>query len=90
MRPDVVWFGEALDHGILGRAFAAAEQADVCLVVGTSALVYPAASVPDVTRSRGGVVIEINPEETALSASAAVSLRSPAGLVLPDLVSSQP
>jgi NAD-dependent deacetylase len=87
MRPDVVWFGEALDHDLLGAAFAAAEQADVCLVVGTSALVYPAASVPDVTRSRGGVILEINPEATALSASAAVTLRGPAGLILPDIIS---
>jgi NAD-dependent deacetylase len=85
MRPDVVWFGEPLDHKVLGAALSAAERADVCLVVGTSALVYPAASLPDVTRSRGGSVIEVNPESTALSASATVSLRGSAGRLVPEI-----
>jgi len=46
LRPDVVWFGESLDPGVLNEAFRVAREASVCLVVGTSALVQPAASVP--------------------------------------------
>ena len=85
-RPDVVWFGEPLDADVLGAAFAAAEAADVCLVVGTSALVYPAASVPEVTHAAGGAVVEVNPQPTPLSARARLRLEGPAGLLLPRLI----
>ena len=85
MRPDVVWFGEALDARVIGAAFDAAEEADVCLVVGTSALVHPAASIPSATLSAGGTIIEVNLESTPLTPHAAVSLREPAGEVRPDL-----
>jgi NAD-dependent deacetylase len=87
MRPAVVWFGEALEAAVLSRAFTAARVADVCLVVGTSALVHPAASVPIATLQRGGAVLEVNPEETPLSDLAAVSIRSNAGDALPALLS---
>ena len=53
-RPDIVWFGESLDRGVLGEAMALATAADVCLVVGTSALVHPAAGLADLTRRNGG------------------------------------
>ena len=87
MRPDVVWFGEALDEDVLHRSMLAARAADVCLVIGTSALVYPAASIPDITAGSGGSVIEINLEPTALSPRADVSLFGPAGERLPALLS---
>jgi NAD-dependent deacetylase len=86
LRPDVVWFGEALDADVLQRAFALAEAADVCLVVGTSAAVQPAASIPLGTLRRGGVVIEVNPEPTPLTPHATASLHGPAGTLLPDLL----
>ncbi len=85
LRPGVVWFGEALDERVLTRAFQAAESADVCLVVGTSALVHPAASVPLATLRSGGAVLEVNPEPTPLSPVAAAALRGPAGGILPAL-----
>jgi NAD-dependent deacetylase len=86
LRPDVVWFGEALDPEILSEAFQVARDADVCLVVGTSALVHPAASVPLATLDRGGVIVEVNPTETPLTHLATVSLRGASGDLLPDLV----
>jgi NAD-dependent deacetylase len=86
LRPDVVWFGEALDSEVIGASFAAAREADVCLVVGTSAVVYPAASVPEVTLQAGGTVIEINPESTPLTSVAEVSLRGTAGELVPEVV----
>jgi NAD-dependent deacetylase len=76
LRPDVVWFGEMLDEDILAEADAAAASADVCLVVGTSALVHPAAALPLRTRARGGVIVEVNPEETPLTRQAAISIRA--------------
>ena len=92
LRPDVVWFGEGLDPEILQAAMRLAERAEVCLVVGTSALVHPAASLPLLTRESGGVVVEVNPEPTPLTALAVSSLRGSAGKILPELltVSAEP
>ncbi len=71
-RPDIVWFGEALPADALDAAFAAARRADLMLVVGTSGLVQPAASLAT-KRVTGACVVEINPEETALTAHVDVS-----------------
>jgi NAD-dependent deacetylase len=86
LRPDVVWFGEMLDATVLARADEAATTADVCLVAGTSALVHPAASLPLRTRAHGGLIIEVNPEETPLTRMAAVSIRGTAVEVVPVLL----
>lgn len=86
LRPDVVWFGEALDADVIGASFDAARRADVCLVVGTSAVVHPAAAVPEATHRAGGSIIEINPEPTPLTSLATVSLRGPAGELVPAVV----
>jgi NAD-dependent deacetylase len=86
LRPDVVWFGESLREAVLEQAFRASEKAEVFLCVGTSALVYPAAALPLVAKRNGGIVVEINPEETPLSEKADVVLRGNAGDILPRLV----
>jgi NAD-dependent deacetylase len=86
LRPDVVWFGEMLPRDALAAAFEAARGADVCIVVGTSAAVSPAASVPEITLAAGGAVLEINPEATPLTSRAAVSLRGRAGVLVPTVV----
>jgi NAD-dependent deacetylase len=85
-RPDVVWFGEMLDPGVISAAHRTAAQADVLLVVGTSAVVEPAASLPIATRSEGGLLIEINPEETPLSAFVDWRLGGPADVLMAELV----
>ena len=86
LRPDVVWFGESLDETTLADAITAAEGAAVCLVVGTSAVVHPAASLPLVTRQAGGVVVEVNPEATPLTEVARISFRAPAAEIVPRLL----
>ena len=63
-RPAVVWFGEPLDVDVMRRAMAAAE-CDVCLVVGTSSVVYPAAGLAAEAARRGAFTAEINPEPGA-------------------------
>jgi NAD-dependent deacetylase len=83
LRPDVVWFGESLDPALLDRAARAAREADLCLVVGTSGVVQPAASLPLLTREAGGRVVEVNPRSTPLSGAAHGVLRGPAGELLP-------
>lgn len=86
LRPAVVWFGESLDPDTLEEAMSLAAEADACLVIGTSGVVQPAASLAGVTRDAGGVVIELNPEVTPLSSIADVALRGSAAEILPALL----
>ena len=85
MRPGVVWFGEDLPRVASYRARQAASECDVCLVVGTSGLVYPAAGLPGIARDSGARVILVNPAPSALDDTADVLLRAPAAECLPGL-----
>jgi len=85
LRPDVVLFGEMLPRGAFERAAAKATESELCLVIGTSALVYPAASLPEIARAHSGFLCEINPERTALSDICDEVLTGRAGDVLPEL-----
>ena len=67
LRPDVVLFGEMLPPGAFEFALDRASRCELCLVIGTSGLVYPAASLPEVAKSSGAFVCEVNPERTPLS-----------------------
>jgi NAD-dependent deacetylase len=87
-RPGVVWFGEPLPTGIMLEAQHAAESSGVLLVVGTSAVVYPAASLIPFAKKAGAKIVEINTDETAATPMADASFRAPAGEVLPQLVGS--
>jgi NAD-dependent deacetylase len=86
LRPDVVWFGEALPEDALAAASEAARFCDLFLSVGTSSLVYPAAGLPLEAQAGGAVLVEVNPDETPLSRRADFVLRGRAGEVLPALV----
>jgi NAD-dependent deacetylase len=86
LRPDVVWFGETLPEKALQEAMEAASACDLLISVGTSGIVYPAASIPGIARASGAFTLEVNPVETALSSSMDHSLRGPAGKILPALV----
>ncbi|MDX1395158.1 MAG: NAD-dependent deacylase [Gemmatimonadota bacterium] len=86
LRPDVVWFGESLDPTVIGRAFHFAGRADVCLVIGTSALVYPAAGLPAATVERGGRIVEVNPHPTPLTSRCAASVRAGAARAVPAII----
>lgn len=86
LRPDVVWFGEMLPEFELGRAMEVASACDVCLSVGTSAVVYPAAFVPVNARNAGAYVAEINPEPSAISHTVDEVILGKSGEVLPHLV----
>jgi len=85
-RPGVVWFGEPLPDGMMQEAEHAAAGAEVFLVIGTSAVVYPSASLIPLARQSGAKVIEINTEPSAASPLADCILRAPAGEVLPELL----
>lgn len=83
LRPDVVWFGEPLDPEMTQSVLKSAMVSDVCLIVGTSGLVQPAASLPELAKHHGARLIEINPNETMLSEHCDVVIRESAGYALP-------
>ena len=83
VRPDVVLFGEMLPAGAFEAAAAAAAGCELCFVVGTSALVYPAAALPEIAREAGAFVCEVNPELTPVSHLCHEVLTGKAGEVLP-------
>ena len=86
VRPDVVWFGEQLDHVVIQRAFVESEACDVMLIVGTSGVVHPAASLPYQAWNRRARIIEVNPVPSELTDLAHVFLQGPAGQVLPNVL----
>lgn len=86
VRPEVVWFGEQLDPGIIQRAFTESEACDVMLIVGTSGVVHPAASLPTRAWNRRARIIEINPQRSELTDLAHIFLQGPAGQVLSRLL----
>lgn len=86
LRPDIVWFHEPLPEDVWAEAELAAAQCQCFLVVGTSAVVYPAAGLIDVARSVCASVIEVNLAETAASHAADMGLYGPSGQILPRLV----
>lgn len=85
-RPAVVWFGEPLPRDALGRAFEAAQEADLLLSVGTSARVFPAAGVIETAWKAGATILEVNPEATGFSNVTDLRVSRPAGEALPELV----
>ena len=86
LRPDIVWFYEPLPQDVWQEAEQAAARCDCFLVVGTSAVVYPAAGLIEVARDNGAPIIEVNLERTAASRSADVGLYGPSGQLLPKLM----
>lgn len=84
-RPEIVWFGEPLPGAIWREAERAAARAEVILVVGTSAVVYPAAALATAYNANA-FVAEINTEETAISGRVDCVLRGPAAALLPEIV----
>lgn len=86
LRPDVVWFGEALDSAFLESAFEAAGSCSLFVSVGTSTVVEPAASLGRVAEGNGATLAEINPESTPLSQRSDWCFRRQAGDLLPALL----
>jgi NAD-dependent deacetylase len=86
LRPGVVWFGEPLDAAVWTGAERASTAADVFLVIGTSAIVYPAAGLIDAAKIGGAKLVEINPDETSYSEMIEYVLRGRAGEILPRVI----
>ncbi|GIW74225.1 MAG: NAD-dependent protein deacylase [Phycisphaerales bacterium] len=86
LRPDIVLFGEALPEEALLAAQRAVASCDLMLVVGTSAVVYPAAGFIEWAVERGVPTVEVNPQATAMTAAVTYALAGPSGRVLPALL----
>lgn len=86
LRPDVVWFGEALPRDQLEIAVEAARNCEAFFSIGTSGIVQPAASLAHAARNRGAVVVEINAEPTPLTSKANYAFHGKSGEILPALV----
>jgi len=83
LRPHVVWFGESLPSSILHKAFLLSSGCEIMFVVGTSAIVQPAASLPLSASEAGAKIVEINPDPTPLTSYSDYSFRGKAGEILP-------
>ncbi|MBA4311854.1 MAG: NAD-dependent protein deacylase [Chlorobiaceae bacterium] len=86
IRPDVVWFGEMLPESQWSASVMASESAEIFFSIGTSAVVYPAASLPMIAKRTGAYVVEINLERTELSHQADEVLIGKSGEILPKLI----
>ena len=86
IRPDVVWFGEALPEKEINLSFKKARNCDLCFSIGTSAQVRPAADLPIIASQNGAFIVELNPDRTPLTKVANLSLRGKAGELLPELL----
>lgn len=83
LRPDVVLFGEMLPLGAFEKASLKAENCDIFFVIGTSAIVYPAAGLAEIAKANGAYLVEVNPERTPMSSMCDESLQGKAGEILP-------
>lgn len=86
LRPGVVWFGESLPTAEWERALEASAHAQIFMVIGTSAVVYPAAGLAEVAREAGAKLAVVNPEPTPLDGMAGWILRGQSGELLPRLL----
>ncbi len=86
LRPDVVWFGEALPRAELESALRAARGCQVFFSIGTSGLVQPAASLAYAAHNRGAVLVEVNAEVTPLTGKADFAFHGRSGEILPALL----
>lgn len=87
LRPDVVWFGEPLPQNVWVNAIMHAQSCDVMIIVGTSLVVSPANTLPLYAKQNNAKLIEVNPDETIMSAQMDLSIRSTGVSSLPQLVS---
>lgn len=85
LRPDIVWFGDRLDPGVVGEATGAIRNCDLLVSIGTSGVVWPAAGFPQIAKEKGARLIEINPEPNEMSHLYDETIRMGAASALPGL-----
>lgn len=86
LRPHIVWFGESLDEEDLRQSYAALRSCDLCLIIGTSGLVYPAAGFASIAKDAGAFIVDINLDVAPHASLIDVSLQGRAKDVVPLLI----
>ena len=86
LRPDVVWFGEALPQDVWQKAIAHASTCDAMIIAGTSLVVSPANTLPMYAKQNGATLIEVNPEETVMSGDMDFVVRETSAVAMPKLI----
>ncbi len=86
LRPHIVWFGESLAPEDLGQSYAALQNCEILLIIGTSGVVYPAASFAPVAKDQGAFVVELNLDATPNSSLVDVSFQGRAKDLVPLLL----
>jgi NAD-dependent deacetylase len=86
LRPDITWFGDTLDQGVMSGAIAAIRHCELFVSIGTSGVVYPAAGFPRFAKENNALCIEINPEANEMSFLYDKAIRDTAGKALPELL----
>lgn len=86
LRPNVVWFGESIPHDVWQESIKFLSSADCAIICGTSSVVWPAAAIPEIANDYGVKTIEINLEATPITPVVDISILSPAGKILPEIV----
>ena len=87
LRPDVVWFGEALSQDVWKNAIVHANSCDVMIIAGTSLVVSPANTLPIYAKQNNAFLIEVNPEKTIMSSDMDLSIQTTSAKALPELIS---
>ncbi len=87
LRPDVVWFGEALPQDVWNDAIIHANSCDIMIITGTSLAVSPANTLPIYAKQNNAILLEINPDETIMSGDMELSIKTTSAKALPELVS---
>lgn len=85
LRPNVVWFGESIPSSVMKKIYEHCSDSDFLFVIGTSAIVYPAAQIPYMVMEKGGKICEINIEETPLTPNVDFFLKGKSGEILSEL-----
>ena len=86
LKPNAIFFGEPISKDMLIKSLGYTENCDVMLVIGTSAMVYPAAELPAMAKQNGAIIVEINKEPSMIASIADHSFYGKAGEILPELV----
>jgi len=86
LRPDVVWFGEALPQDVWKNAMKEASTCDIMIIAGTSLVVSPANTLPIYAKQNGATLIEVNPEKTVMSNDMDLSIQATSANTLPKIL----
>jgi NAD-dependent deacetylase len=86
LRPNIVWFHESLPPDVIAQAADAAQNCEAFLVVGTSAVVFPAAGLIPMAKDNGATIIEFNLTRTDASSYADMGLYGPSGVMLSEVM----